>query len=109
MEQLAGDELTPRPWNNLTPEQIDKLAATRDALAGYETPASAFFPLLPRTREVSPLLPFYIGMLGAREGSGAKAIAVTRFRHVPYDAVVVVAEKIGNRWTLISIGAMVDH
>ena len=28
MEQLAGDELTPRPWNNLTPEQIDKLAAT---------------------------------------------------------------------------------
>jgi hypothetical protein len=28
MEQLAGDDLTPRPWNNLTSEQIDKLAAT---------------------------------------------------------------------------------
>jgi len=27
-EQLAGDELVPLPWNNLTPEQIDKLAAT---------------------------------------------------------------------------------
>ena len=28
IEQLAGDELVPRPWTNLTPEQIDLLAAT---------------------------------------------------------------------------------
>jgi mono/diheme cytochrome c family protein len=27
-DQLAGDELAPPPWNNLTPEQIEKLAAT---------------------------------------------------------------------------------
>ena len=28
IEQLAGDELVPRPWSNLPPEQIEKLAAT---------------------------------------------------------------------------------
>ena len=28
VEQLAGDELVPLPWNNLAPEQIEKLAAT---------------------------------------------------------------------------------
>jgi mono/diheme cytochrome c family protein len=28
VEQLAGDELVPRPWTNLTPEQVDLLAAT---------------------------------------------------------------------------------
>ena len=28
IEQLAGDELVPRPWRNLTSEQIDVLAAT---------------------------------------------------------------------------------
>jgi hypothetical protein len=28
MEQLAGDELAPQPWENLTPEQADLLAAT---------------------------------------------------------------------------------
>ncbi|MCA9131569.1 MAG: PSD1 domain-containing protein [Planctomycetales bacterium] len=28
VEQLAGDELVPQPWNNLTPEQADKLVAT---------------------------------------------------------------------------------
>lgn len=27
-EQLAGDELVPRPWTNLKPEQIEKLVAT---------------------------------------------------------------------------------
>lgn len=27
-EQLAGDELVPQPWSNLTPEQVDILAAT---------------------------------------------------------------------------------
>ncbi len=28
IEQIAGDELVPRPWNNLTPEQARTLAAT---------------------------------------------------------------------------------
>jgi hypothetical protein len=28
MEQLAGDELTPPPWNHLTAQQFDRLAAT---------------------------------------------------------------------------------
>lgn len=27
-EQLAGDEFVPRPWNNLTPHQVDLLTAT---------------------------------------------------------------------------------
>lgn len=28
IEQLAGDELVPQPWKNLTPDQIEKLTAT---------------------------------------------------------------------------------
>ena len=28
LEQLAGDELVPQPWNNLAPDQIETLAAT---------------------------------------------------------------------------------
>src|SRR5206468_4190537 len=28
IEQLAGDELVPTPWKNLTPEQIEKLTGT---------------------------------------------------------------------------------
>jgi hypothetical protein len=44
IEQLAGDELLPRPWANLNPEQIELLAATgflRTAPDGTATRATA--------------------------------------------------------------------
>ncbi len=40
IEQLAGDELVSRPWKDLTPEQVDQLAATgflRTAVDGTST------------------------------------------------------------------------
>lgn len=43
IEQLAGDELVPRPWNELTPEKADLLAATgflRTAADGTTTGAA---------------------------------------------------------------------
>jgi hypothetical protein len=46
IEQLAGDELVPRPWTNLQPDQIDKLAATgflrtaADTTADNDNPAA---------------------------------------------------------------------
>lgn len=39
-EQLAGDELVPQPWRNLTPEQIDTLAATGFLLTAPDATAS---------------------------------------------------------------------
>ncbi len=42
IEQLAGDELVPRPWSNLKPEQAETLAATgflRTAVDGTSTGA----------------------------------------------------------------------
>ena len=42
IEQLAGDELVPRPWRNLKPDQIETLAATgflRTAVDGTSTGA----------------------------------------------------------------------
>ena len=100
---------TLRPLTASERATIDKLAVGPDALATYESPASAFFPLLPRIRGVSPLLPFDIAMVGATASAGPKAIAVAKFRHAPYDTVTVVAEKIGGRWTVTSLGAIVDH
>ncbi len=43
IEQLAGDELVPRPWNDLTPEKAELLAATgflRTAADGTSTGAA---------------------------------------------------------------------
>ncbi len=40
IEQLAGDDLVPQPWNNLPPEQIEKLIATGFVRMGVDGTAT---------------------------------------------------------------------
>ena len=80
-----------------------------DAYARYESPAGSLFPLLPRAPKASPLLPFFVSMQAAAKGKNARAIAVVKFRHAPYDTLAVVAEKLEGRWRVVSIGSAVDH
>lgn len=97
----------------LTPQQratIDAVAKEKEALAIYEGPTDAYFPILPRTgnNEVSPLLPFVIRTI-AGEGKNPRAAAVVKFRHTPYDVLAVVAEKTGKDWRVVTIVPAVDH
>jgi hypothetical protein len=97
----------------LTPAQraaVDAAARAPAALALYEAPYDAYFPILPRTgtREVSPLLPFFVRTI-APAGATARAIAIVKFRHLPYDLLAVVAEKRGDRWGVTAIVPTVDH
>jgi len=97
----------------LTGEQrsaIDAIGKDRKAYAAYDPPSAAFFPLLPRGGEdVSPLVPFFVSAAVAADGNAPRAVAVVKFRHVPYDTLGVVAEKIGGRWRVMSIVSVVDH
>jgi hypothetical protein len=88
--------------------EIDAAAKAADALAHYASAADAFFPLLPRGKDVSPLLPFYVAVDDAVPAKG-RAIAVTKLRHVPYDSIAVVAEQIDGQWRIVSITSVVDH
>jgi hypothetical protein len=89
---------------------LDAAGKDRKAYARYDPPASAFFPLLPRAPDdVSPLLPFFVSTAVAPDGSRPRAVAVVKFRHVPYDTLGVVAEKIDGRWRVMSIVSVVDH
>jgi hypothetical protein len=80
----------------------------RNAYARYDAASAAFFPLLPRGKDVSPLLPFFVSTAVPPDGKDPRAVAVAKFRHVPYDTVAVVAEKIDGRWRVISIVSVVD-
>lgn len=88
---------------------VDAIGSARNAWAHYDSAEAAFFPLLPRGKDVSPLLPFYIGTDVEPDGKSPRAVAIVRFRHVPYDSLAVVAEKSGGRWRVTRIGATVDH
>jgi hypothetical protein len=96
----------------LAPKQlatIDALAKKPKAYASYAMPAQAFFPLLAKGPDVSPLLPFLIGEAPASPQGNSRAIAIAKFRHAPYDTVGAVAEKIDGRWRIISIISTVEH
>ena len=88
---------------------LDAVAKETNAYARYDQPADAFFPLLPRGKEISPLLPFFVWTPAAAAGKNPTAVAVTKFRHLPYDAVAVVAEQVAGRWRVVSIVSAVDH
>jgi hypothetical protein len=89
---------------------LDAIGKERKAYATYDSPSAAFFPLLPRAEDdVSPLVPFFVSTAVAPDGKAPRAVAVVKFRHVPYDTVGVIAEKIGGRWRVMSIVSVVDH
>jgi hypothetical protein len=88
---------------------LDIVAKEPNAYARYDPPADAFFPLLPRGNGASPLLPFFVWTPVAAAGKNPVAVAVAKFRHLPYDTLAVVAEQIGGRWRAVSIVAVADH
>ena len=96
----------------LTAEQraeIDASANRPDAYVSYAPLSSAYYPLLPMGRDdVSPLLPFFIGVVAPNAGH-PQAIAVTKFRNAPYDIVAVISETINGQWRVTSIVSTVDH
>jgi hypothetical protein len=59
--------------------------------------------------EPSPLLAFILYPVQSSKQGNPRAIAVTKFRHAPYDTVEVLAERIVNRWYIVAIRAVVDH
>ena len=88
---------------------LDSVAKEPNAYARYESPVDAYFPLLPRGKEVSPLLPFFISAATGSNEKNPRAIAVVKFRHLPYETVGVIADKIDGRWRVTSIVSAVDH
>lgn len=87
--------------------ELDAVTKSNDALVHYASPADAFFPLLPRGKDVSPLLPFYVAVVG--DSAKPQAVAVTKLRHAPYDSIAVVAEQLEGQWRITSITSVVDH
>jgi hypothetical protein len=89
--------------------ELSRIAHDPGQLALYKTPAEAYFPLLVNGPEPSPLLGFILYPVKDSTRANARAIAVAKFRHAPYDTVVVLTERIENHWRIVAIRAVVDH
>jgi hypothetical protein len=85
------------------------MAKDRTALARYALPTEAFLPLEVKGPAASPLLGFVVAMIGASPAANERAIATARFRHAPYDTILVLAERLAGSWRVIAVDAIVDH
>ena len=105
---VADIALQRQPLTAQERASIDAMARLPHAYARYAPISAAYYPLLPYGDDVSPLLPYFIGVVSPHDGHPT-AIAVTKFRHAPYNIVGVIAENIDDHWRVTSIVSTVDH
>lgn len=100
---------SPAPLTAAQQQTVDRLAGQARAYARYGQLSEAFFPLLLQGPGVSPLLPYAIHGLPPSSEGLARAIAVAKLRHVPYDELAILAEKGPKGWRAVQLIAMVNH
>jgi len=100
----AGKPLTAAQRATLT-----SIAKSSNALARYASPAEAYFPLEVKGPEAQPLLGFVIHMIEPSVARNERAVAMAKFRHAPYDTLLLLAERTDGKWHIVSLAAVVDH
>ena len=88
---------------------VASLAKSPTALARYAQATNAVFPLVTNGVPASPLLPFIVRKAPPSASGNARAVAIAKLRHAPYDTVGIVAENIQGSWKVIGIAGAVDH
>lgn len=89
--------------------QLATLAGRPDAYVRVARVPDAVLPILPNVVEPMPLLPFVIAPIAASSDGAPRATATVKFRHAPYDSVVVLVERDGGRWRVVAIDSVVEH
>ena len=89
--------------------ELDAVLKDPLAIAKYETPLEAVFPMLPKTEDSQPLAPFVLQDLAASNAGNPRVIAIVKLRHAPYDTVGLVGERTAQGWRLTSVVATIDH
>jgi hypothetical protein len=107
--QAAEIAHAPTPLTPAQLSQVSRLARTKDAYIRYPVAAAAFKPILPKTSEASPIVPYLVWTFPSAGAAPARAMAIVRFQHTPYDSVEVTAEKRNGTWGVASIAAVIEH
>jgi len=97
------------PWSAKQKSAVATAAREKDAYADYAQATDAFFPLVVKGPEPSPLIAFQIARVENSSSGNPRAIAFAKFRHVPYDTVQILVERVDGRWVVRSIDAIVEH
>lgn len=97
-----------RPFSAAEIAQVNALSKLPSA--NVEVAAEqAFFPLVTRSPNPSPLLPYILHVMPAQGASISRVIAIARLKHTPHDTIGLIAEKSSSGWTLVDVVSVVDQ
>jgi len=88
---------------------VDRLTRGPGAYVQPDELRNAFFPLLPKSKDPSPLLPYVVRELKPGATGRPRSIAITRLRHAPYDTLGLIAERDSRGWVLVDVVFTVDQ
>ena len=88
---------------------VDRMTRAPGAYVQPDELRNAFFPLLPKGKDPSPLLPYLVRDLTPGSAGRARSIAITRLRHAPYDTLGLIAERDSRGWVLVDVVFTVDQ
>ena len=88
---------------------VDRLGRDPAAFIRPAAPGDAVFALLAQGANASPLLPYVVRNLPPSPQGSARAIAILRLQHAPYDTLGWIAQRGAQGWGLVSVVAAVDH
>jgi hypothetical protein len=94
----------------LTPAQVaevNRLARDPEAFARYATLNDAFYPLMAKGNDVQALFPFLVAPVPG--GARPRMVAFGKLRHLPYDTIAIVADKLDGGWAIVGVTSTVDH
>jgi hypothetical protein len=96
----------------LLAEQRKTIAAVAQAEQGlikHAVATDALFPMMVKTPDAVPMSGFLIFLVSGSDAAPERAVAVTKFRHAPYDTVLVSAARFDGRWGIVGIDSIVEH
>jgi hypothetical protein len=90
-------------------KEVEKITGQPSAYIRPMTASQALFPLAPKGKEISPLLPYILRPLPSVEPAQLRMIAIARLKHAPYDTVGFIAQRSNGAWRLSDLVGVVDQ
>jgi hypothetical protein len=89
--------------------EVERLTRQPGTFIPAMAPSQALYPLFPKEKDVSPLLPYILRPLPDARPAGSRMFAIARLKHAPYDTVGFIAERVKGGWRLIDLVGVVDQ
>ena len=98
----------PSPLTRAQQQTVQRLSADPAAFVSG-TAVDALFPVIAKSAQATPLLPYIVRSLPDAPDGSVRIIAIARLRHAPYDTIGWIAQRAQSGWVLAAMVSAPDQ